>query len=65
MKKAQSTTDDKEQTELYKQAEKLLSDTAANVYVQDLADFVALSPKFTGYTPYPLYALDFSTLKLA
>ena len=65
MKKAQSTTDDKEQTELYKQAEKLLSDTAANVYIQDLADFVALSPKFTGYTPYPLYALDFSTLKLA
>ena len=65
MKKAQSTTDDKEQTALYKQAEKLLSDTAANVYIQDLADFVALNPKFTGYTQYPLYALDFSALKLA
>ena len=63
--KAQSTTDDSEQTEAYKAAAKILSDTAANVYIQDLADFVALNPEFTGYEFYPLYAVDFSKISPA
>ena len=46
----------------YKAAAKILSDTAANVYIQDLADFVALNPEFTGYEFYPLYAVDFSKI---
>lgn len=33
MEKANTTTDDAEQTELYKQAAKLLTETAANVYI--------------------------------
>jgi hypothetical protein len=44
------------------EAEKILSDTAANVYIQDLADFVVLNPAFTGYEFYPLYAVDFSKI---
>jgi peptide/nickel transport system substrate-binding protein len=60
--KAQSTTDEAEQTEAYKAAAKILSDTAANVYIQDLADFVALNPEFSGYEFYPLYAVDFSRI---
>ena len=65
IEKAQHTTDDEEQVAAYKEAEKILSDTAANVYIQDLADFVVLNPEFTGYEFYPLYAVDFSKLRRA
>ena len=36
--KAVASTDDAEQTELYKQCETILAQDAANVYIQDLAD---------------------------
>jgi len=62
---AQASTDDEEQTALYRQCLQILADTAANVYLQDLADFVVLSPDWTGYTFYPLYVMDFAALKLA
>ncbi len=62
IKKAHSTSEDEEQVEAYKEAQKILSDTAANVYIQDLADFVAMNPKFTGYEFYPLYAMDFAAI---
>ena len=62
IEKAQATTDDEEQVAAYKEAEKILSDTAANVYLQDLADFVVLNPEFAGYEFYPLYAVDFSKI---
>ena len=59
---AQATADDAAQTELYKQCLKILSDTAANVYLQDLADFVAVNPALDGFEFYPLYVMDMSTL---
>ncbi len=59
---AQSTVDDGEQTALYKQCLSILSQTAANVYLQDLADFVAINPKLEGFTFYPLYVIDMSKL---
>ncbi len=62
IEKAQHTTDDEEQVAAYKEAEKILSDTAANVYLQDLADFVVMDPEFTGYEFYPLYAMDFAKI---
>ena len=62
IEKAQNTMDDEEQVQAYKDAEKILSDTAANVYIQDLADFVVLNPEFTGYEFYPLYATDFAKI---
>ena len=62
IEKAQHTTDDEAQVEAYKEAQKILSDTAANVYIQDLADYVVLNPEFTGYEFYPLYAADFSKI---
>lgn len=62
IEKAQHTTDDEEQVAAYKEAQKILSDTAANVYLQDLADFVVLNPEFTGFEFYPLYAADFSKI---
>ena len=62
MEKANTTTDDAEQTELYKQAAKLLTETAANVYIQDLADFVLIKSDLDGYQFYPLYVMDLSTV---
>ncbi len=59
---ASSITDDARRTELYRAAEKILSDKAANVYLQDLADFVALRATLTGYQFYPLYVMDLSTV---
>lgn len=55
-----ATTDEKEQLEFYKELEKILTERAANVYIQDLANLVAVSDKFDGYTFYPLYVQDMS-----
>ena len=59
---AQSATDEAEQTRLYKQCLQILSDTAANVYLQDLADFVVINPQLEGFKFYPLYVIDMSLL---
>ena len=62
---AQATVDDAEQTAYYKECLQILSDTAANVYLQDLADFVALNPALEGFQFYPLYVIDMSLLRFA
>jgi peptide/nickel transport system substrate-binding protein len=59
---ARSTADDALQTQYYKQCLNILSQDAANVYLQDLADFVAVHPKLKGYEFYPLYVMDMSLL---
>ena len=40
-----------------------LTEHAANVYIQDMADLIAVRKGLTGLTFYPLYVLDVSTLK--
>ena len=59
---AQAASDDATQTEAYLKMEKNLADNAASVYVQDLADMVALRKGLTGLTFYPVYVLDVGTL---
>lgn len=59
---AQTTYDDKAQTALYKQLERNLTENAANVYIQDLADLVAVRKGLDGMVFYPIYVLDLSTL---
>ena len=59
---ASSITDDARRTECYRAAEKILSDEAANVYLQDMADFVAIRNTLDGYHFYPLYVMDLSTV---
>ena len=49
-----------EQTALYKEMEKNLTEHAANVYIQDLADLVAVRKGLEGVTFYPIYVLDLS-----
>ncbi len=62
MQEANATTDDARRTELFKVAAKCLSDDAANVYLQDLADFVAIRSTLSGYNFYPFYVMDLSTV---
>lgn len=62
---AQAALDDEEQTALYKQCLEILNETAANVYLQDLADFVAINPLLEGFEFYPLYVMDMSTIRYA
>ena len=60
--KALHTADDAEQTALYRELERNLTENAANVYLQDMADLVAVRKGLEGLTFYPLYVLDVSTL---
>ena len=53
---------DEEATAHFIRCEEILSETAANVYIQDLCDLVAVRKGITGYRFYPLYAIDLSTL---
>jgi peptide/nickel transport system substrate-binding protein len=62
---AQKELDLQKRISLYKDLQKLLSADAANVYIQDIKSYVALSNSFEGYEDYPLYVTDFSTIKLA
>ena len=60
---AQACYDDAEQTALYKAMERNLTEHAANVYIQDLADLVAVRKGLTGLEFYPIYVLDLSTVR--
>ena len=59
---AMNASDDAQQAEVYKQMETMLSDTAANLYIQDLADLVAMRQNLAGLEFYPIYVLDLSTV---
>ena len=59
---ARASADDREQTALYQQMETMLTETAANLYLQDMADLVAIRTGLEGYTFYPIYAQDLSTV---
>ncbi|MCR4651498.1 MAG: ABC transporter substrate-binding protein [Lachnospiraceae bacterium] len=60
--KAISITDDAEQTKAYKQCERILAEDAANVYIQDLPNMVAVNKKFAGYEFYPMYVMDIASM---
>lgn len=55
--------DDAAQVDLYKQMEKNLTENAANVYLEDLGDLVAIRSDLTGYQFYPIYVMDLSGVK--
>ena len=57
-----ATVDDAAQTELFKQCETILTETAANVYLQDVASFVAMQQDVGGYKFYPLYVMDLASM---
>lgn len=59
---ALAATTDEEATEYYKECETILAETAANVYIQDLVEFVAINKKYAGYEFYPFYVMDIAKL---
>ena len=63
--KALASIDDAEQTKYYKECETILTNEAANVYIQDMSELIALNKAFTGYEFYPLYAQDISKIRPA
>lgn len=62
MKKALTTLDADEQTQLYKQAQTILNEEAASLWIQDLCDLVVMNPALDGMTFYATYVLDMSTI---
>ena len=59
---ALACADDAEQTAKFKECETILTDQAANVYIQDGASFVAMAKDLDGFEFYPLYVLDLSKI---
>ena len=59
---AQNTFDDAQQTAVYKKMERNLTENAASLYIQDLADMVAVRKGLTGLRFYPVYVLDVAAL---
>lgn len=62
--KLYTATSEDERVAIYKDLQKNLADNAANIYIQDMAEFVALSDKYDGYVFYPLYVQDIAKIKL-
>ncbi len=62
--KAIASVSEEEKIVAYKECEKILSEEAANVYIQDMPELVAISNRFTGYAFYPLYVQDIAKLRL-
>lgn len=58
--KAKASVDDAEQVELYKQLQAILAQDAANLYIQDMCDLVAMGNGVQGYEFYPIYVMDMS-----
>ena len=61
--KVTTLTDEEEKTACYMEMETILTKNAANVYIQDMAEFVALRNTYEGYQFYPLYVLDMSKIR--
>lgn len=60
--KAAAEPDTSTRISLYKQAQKLLSDDAASVYIQDISSLTALKKGYSGFTYYPLYVFDAASI---
>lgn len=60
-----ASVDEQKKIEGYKNLQKILTQDAASVYLQDPAKLVAVKKKFTGFTFYPVYVIDLSTIRSA
>ncbi|MEY8385890.1 ABC transporter substrate-binding protein [Oscillospiraceae bacterium 38-13] len=61
--KATSSGGDEAQTQFYKEMAADLTKNAANVYIQDMADLVAVRKGLEGVRFYPIYVLDLSGIR--
>lgn len=63
--KAKTSTDTNEKIEYYKGVQKILTEDAVSVFIQDPAKLVAVNKRFTGYLFYPVYVLDMASIRPA
>jgi len=55
--------DNEKRKELYKEAQRIITDNAASVYIQDMEYYIALrSGAYNGVLNYPLYVIDFASM---
>ncbi|MDR3020432.1 MAG: ABC transporter substrate-binding protein [Treponema sp.] len=64
---ALTETDNAKRIELYKDAQRIITENAAGVYIQDILYFITLrgnaaSNAFSGALDYPLYVIDFASI---
>ncbi len=62
MNKITQTTDEEAKRELYKEAQMILAQDIPVVFIMAPAGIVATDRDLRGYTPYPIYVQDISTL---
>ena len=62
MKKVTQTTDGKTKIELYKKAQMILAKDIPVVFIMAPSGIIATDKDLRGYTPYPIYVQDVSTL---
>ena len=60
--KVRESTKEEEQIKFYKKMETMLTEDAANVYIQDMNSEVALHKDYAGYEFYPLYVQDMAKI---
>ncbi len=64
IEQALRATDEKTQVERYKQAQKVLTEDVAAIFLLDYQFNWAMKPTIQGYTPYPMFFHDLSRLRL-
>ncbi len=62
--KAMAATDQAEKTKYYKEAQTVLTDNAASVWLMSPSIMVAVKKEIKGYTFYPIYVQDLSKLSV-
>ncbi len=60
--KATTTIDEEERVTYFKEAQAILNEEAASVYIEDISNIVIYSKEFEGYDDYPLYVTSFSSI---
>ena len=57
-----AATDETTRQQEFKTCEKILTEDAASVYIQDVSGILVMNQEFDGFETYPLYAVDFSAI---
>lgn len=61
---AASATTDEDQIAAYRRCQEILTEQAANIYLMDMADMVAIRSDLEGYEFYPIFVVDLSKIHL-
>ena len=61
--KATIDLDEKNRVKLYKDAQKILAEDAASVYIQDISNITVMKKQYSGFTSYPMYVFDAAAIK--